>query len=80
MFERGLVHMCTWYQATLGQRLVIDFVVISSGDLGAEPEHAGRTTYPSGLGKPRGSPGGAGKCSWGEGYLGFRPGPLGSVT
>ncbi len=30
MFEHGVVHKCTWYQNTLGQRSMIDFVVVSS--------------------------------------------------
>ncbi|XP_049897575.1 uncharacterized protein LOC126388500 [Epinephelus moara] len=30
MFEHREVHTCTWYQNTLGQRLMIDFVVVSS--------------------------------------------------
>ncbi len=30
MFKHKVAHKCTWYQATLGQRLMIDFVVVSS--------------------------------------------------
>uniref|UniRef100_A0AAV2MSF8 Endonuclease/exonuclease/phosphatase domain-containing protein n=1 Tax=Knipowitschia caucasica TaxID=637954 RepID=A0AAV2MSF8_KNICA len=30
MFEHKGVHQCTWYQDTLGQRSMIDFVVVSS--------------------------------------------------
>jgi len=30
---------------------------------------------PSGLGTPRDPPGGAEECHWGEGCLGFSPGP-----
>ncbi len=30
MFEHKVVHNSTWYQATLGQRLIIDFVVLTS--------------------------------------------------
>jgi len=30
MFEHTVVHKCTWYQATLGQRSMINFVVVSS--------------------------------------------------
>jgi len=30
MFDHKVVHKCTWYQATLGQRSMIDFVVVSS--------------------------------------------------
>jgi len=33
MFEHRVVHKCTWYQTTLGQRLLIDFVIVSA-DLG----------------------------------------------
>jgi len=29
-FEHKVVHKCTWHQSTLGQRMVIDFVVLSS--------------------------------------------------
>lgn len=35
MFKYKAVHECTWYQAILGQRMMINFVVISS-DLGDE--------------------------------------------
>jgi len=31
MFKYRVVHKCTWYRTTLGQRSMIDFVVISSG-------------------------------------------------
>ncbi|XP_070689082.1 paralemmin 1a [Pempheris klunzingeri] len=30
MFEHRVVHKCTWYQTTLGQRSMINFVVVSS--------------------------------------------------
>uniref|UniRef100_A0AAQ4S6N9 Reverse transcriptase domain-containing protein n=1 Tax=Gasterosteus aculeatus aculeatus TaxID=481459 RepID=A0AAQ4S6N9_GASAC len=30
MFEHKDVHKCTWYQSTLGQRSMIDFVIVSS--------------------------------------------------
>lgn len=30
MFEHRVAHKCTWYQSTLGQRSMIDFVVVSS--------------------------------------------------
>ncbi|XP_077956447.1 uncharacterized protein LOC120824534 [Gasterosteus aculeatus] len=30
MFEHKDVHKCTWYQSTLGQRSIIDFVIVSS--------------------------------------------------
>lgn len=29
MFEHKMVHKCTWYQTTLGQMLMIDFVFVS---------------------------------------------------
>ncbi len=31
MFEQKVVRKCTWYQATLGQRSMIDFVITSLG-------------------------------------------------
>ncbi len=31
MFKHKDVHQCTWHQDTLGRRLMIDFVVVSSG-------------------------------------------------
>jgi len=30
MFEHRVVHKCTWYQTTLGQRSLIDFVIVSA--------------------------------------------------
>ena len=30
MFERGVVHECIWYHATLGQWSIVDFLVVSS--------------------------------------------------
>ena len=30
MFEHKDAHKCTWYQSTLGQRSMIDFVIVSS--------------------------------------------------
>ncbi len=30
VLEHRMIHKCTWYQNTLGQRLMIDFVVVSS--------------------------------------------------
>ncbi len=44
MFEHKVVRKCTWYQATLGQRLMINFVVVSPdlhlGPLGKERSRA----------------------------------------
>ena len=30
MFEHRVAHKCTWYRTTLGQRSMIDFVVVSA--------------------------------------------------
>jgi len=30
MFKHRVLHKCTWYEKTLGQRSMIDFVVVSS--------------------------------------------------
>jgi len=30
MFEHRVVHKCTWYRTTLGQRSMIDFLIISA--------------------------------------------------
>ena len=30
MFEHKIAHKCTWYQSTLGQRPMINFVIVSS--------------------------------------------------
>ncbi len=56
MFERMVVHKCTWYQATLGQRLMIDFVgnqvirsvAICLGNSGEERSRAVKWLPPGG--------------------------------